>query len=209
MSAGEGKVDISGVSPLPYLSAIWWMHVWVFVHAFSSIYIFLDYPWTRVQFIHEFSPLLSPTHPLRLLTLTLSPSHPLTLISNPINLFSSTNHPFSNATLLTYHLHTFNLKHVYKHSYMHFKFDIYNSLSLLKVIYMKEDADDDDLHLYLTPPHDDSRYRTHLIIPLVSALTSHHINYSNTTKLYWESSIFSECCGIPNFFVNSICTGQV
>lgn len=56
-------------------------------------------------------PLLSPTHPLRLLTLTLGPSYLfsalLTLISDPIDSFSCTNRPFSNATSPTYHLHTF------------------------------------------------------------------------------------------------------
>jgi hypothetical protein len=40
-SAGEGKwFDISGRSLLPHLSVIWWMHVRVFVQAFSSLYIF-------------------------------------------------------------------------------------------------------------------------------------------------------------------------
>ena len=48
-SAEEGKADISGMSPLPHLSAI--------VRAFSSIYILLDYPPTRVRFVREFSPL--------------------------------------------------------------------------------------------------------------------------------------------------------
>ena len=95
------------------------MHVRVFVRAFSSIYILLDYPRTRVRFVREFSPLPSPTHPLRLLTLTLTlgPSHPLTLISDPIDWFSSPDRPFSNATSPTYHLHTFNLKPAYEYLY--------------------------------------------------------------------------------------------